>query len=498
MSHQNLPSWTPAPEGPSDSTCSTSSSRSEGEIMDWDSESNSDSDSDVGIIINDDSTPELPNPSMEHFKQRYVLIHRLGAGDNGETYAANTKDHANRMLGLKRLGYPISLNTKDVVVVKFYKPNNLEGDLTNEITFMTESMRGTHSLLTHAIDPHYDALPYCNGGTLQSFIAKHEDAITTSFIWHVGLQLVQAACYLHFGIRDLNRMETVRDWPRVYHADTYTCNILLKADEDPSLFPDVVIADFGRARTWKQRTTNTPADEEYDALFAKDQFRDIRCIGRVMDTMRDSVEENKCTCVWPKCNDCQAQQAASSSYGVLNRWIDQLLKVKMQTELRMTSLLGFLKDFVQAGNAELLRTMQPLPLATSNFFYCRNLKCGSIFESLSNFEAHDPQAHQISRFSDNHELSLLTSDSQRNVILREIYREVTNTLPGRYILFVEKITKNMTQELNNAALLGLLCDEKARAAAMDKQLDLLLILKAYQTGGTCDVTSRAQGCVQGR
>ncbi|KAK4565669.1 hypothetical protein LTR86_003517 [Recurvomyces mirabilis] len=507
MSHEDLTQETPAYAGPSDSNCSTSSTSStfsEGDMMDMDTPPWTPiwacQNQDFMTSVNRDTTQITPDPSMEHFKQKYVLIHRLGAGDNGETYAAITKGHANRILSLKRLGHPIDLETKDVVVVKFYKPDNLEGDLTNEITFMNESMGDTHNLITHAVDSHHDgaiqwlALPYCNGGTLVSFQKKYPEAITTAFIWHVGLQLMRAACYLHFGTHDLNKMERVHSWPQIYHADIYGCNILLKAGPDPTSgeFPDVVIADFGRAKRWNSQKYSTEELERHQARFLNNQSNDFRCIGRVMSTLRDLAEQGKCECYWPKCDDCVARQAADSSLEVLDLWTDQLMHINTRHRISsMASIMGFLKEFVKAGTAELLRNMHPMPPATSDFFYGCNLRWESAEEALSNFEAHDPQAHQISRFFDVNELSLLTPESQRNVILREIYREVTNTLPGRYILFAEKITKNMTKELDDAALLGLLCDEKDRTAAMDKQLGLLLILKAYQTGGTCDVTSRA-------
>ncbi|KAK3072593.1 hypothetical protein LTR53_006547 [Teratosphaeriaceae sp. CCFEE 6253] len=216
-------------------------------------------------------TPPSPifDPSLANFRRDNLTIKLLGAGDNGEAHLALPKRTADTFNSSLDAGAPLDAALRaaqrDLFVVKFAKPDALEGDLENEIWFMTAVMGDLlreHAHLTHALDcclgdgVQWLALPLCRGGTLQAFLKQFPDAVSPAFIWHVGAQVIGALLYLHHGILDqATDITPAADWPMVFHEDCYPCNLLLQPAQAFGAFPDVVLADFGRAAAVSTRAS---------------------------------------------------------------------------------------------------------------------------------------------------------------------------------------------------------------------------------------------------
>ncbi|KAK5116249.1 hypothetical protein LTR62_008576 [Meristemomyces frigidus] len=405
--------------------------------------------------------------SKAHFDQQYVRIQGLGEGDNGETHAAITKADANKVLSHRYLGHAKHFDPQVLVVVKFYKPDNLEGDLSSEIEFMRDSMPGKHHLSTHLLDSHLDGatqwltVPYCNGGTLERFIDHYPEALSTSFIWHVGLQLIESLCYLMLGIEDVSNLTPVANWPQIYHADVFCCNILLRPSNHSSGFPDVVIADFGRARTQGLTTTSASV-----ASFVYRQCRDIACVAEAMK------EIARCAC-YPL-NDWRTREPTMAF------WIDTLHNISEQVKRnRFVEVLSCLEQFIAVARSERESTFTPFPQGASEFLNTLHISEGKVIRNLSEFASHDPRAYRLGDFFDAQELPLLTPDSQRKVILERLHHVVLHSLEERYNEYALSITLGMANGLENAELLGLLCDEEGRRALVDRGMDFMWIGSAF-------------------
>ena len=103
---------------------------------------------------------EALTSSRVHFNERYCEVKFLGSGDNGDTYAAICKENAATILAKHDfLKTKASYNElrENLVAVKFYKDNNVEGDLQNEIEFLNNSFTESHLNMTAAIDSHWDS-----------------------------------------------------------------------------------------------------------------------------------------------------------------------------------------------------------------------------------------------------------------------------------------------------------------------------------------------------
>ena len=248
--------------------------------------------------------------SEEHFCKTHYKVKHLGSGDNGDTYAAISKADANaisRRHSCKNTpAYYDELRAK-LLAVKFYKDDNLEGDLENEIMFLSQSLPCAHERMTPAKGSHLDgksqwlALPFCSGGDLQSFLEKFPQAASSvSFQWHVAYQLAESLLFLLYGVKNVDIMESTPDWPSLSHCDIFAGNILLKpapADSKTG-FPDIIIADFGRAAELDSHLQYDPGNdnEEWRNNFEDRQCEDIRSIARVLGHLQDAEVYAKLTC----------------------------------------------------------------------------------------------------------------------------------------------------------------------------------------------------------
>lgn len=184
----------------------------------------------------------------------------MGAGLNGEAYAAVRKRDADRALtkqGQKSQAYCDELRSK-LVVVKYHQPIAPGGDLHQEIALLTRTITAMNSRYTYRINHYYDgeaqwlALPFVAGGDLEAFAEQFPPALTLGFQWHVALQLSKVLLFLHFGVDgDSDAGDSDGGWPWVCHGDIFTKNILLRPNPGSnSQYPDLVLADFGTAKDY--------------------------------------------------------------------------------------------------------------------------------------------------------------------------------------------------------------------------------------------------------
>ncbi|KAK4544222.1 hypothetical protein LTR36_004432 [Oleoguttula mirabilis] len=320
------------------------------------------------------------NASQAHHARKHMLVKFLGAGDNGDTFAALSKADADRIIA-KHNAYniltPAFFNElrAAVTAVKFYKPSNLEGDLQNEIDFLTKTITTKHPRITPCLDSHVRGasqsltLPFCSGGNLVSF-CKHAAAFTPSFIFHVGMQLTEAASLLLFGITDCDNMTPAPEHPTVYHGDVWAGNTLLTLPGNGQSgfgnFPNVVMADFGRATKLHEN-----ADSTERARHLRRQWTDIDYIGVIMtglyEDMHDKTDVFDVSCPAHGvnngyCADCiTATMQARLTDDILHLWIVQFSDVAYAVNRPITEVIPFLKRFIATAKRQ--RTLHYRPLS---------------------------------------------------------------------------------------------------------------------------------------
>ena len=96
--------------------------------------------------------------------------------------------------------------------------------------------------------------------------------------------------FLLFGIKDTDdrNVQPPADWPVMYHADIFAGNILLGSPTGSSFggFPEVVIADFGRAKCYENQLPNIPHNSRLMKMRQKlSKVKDIHSIGSVLDSI---------------------------------------------------------------------------------------------------------------------------------------------------------------------------------------------------------------------
>ncbi|KAK5699064.1 hypothetical protein LTR97_006713 [Elasticomyces elasticus] len=247
-------------------------------------------------ICSPPATPAVPaealgfstlEASKDSFRIRHYIIKPLGSGDNGETYAVIRKSDADSCLaesqGRHDASYYAALRRK-VIVVKFAKDDNLEGDLTNEIMMLRDVLTTPNPYFTTAIETflcgplQWLTLPYLRGGNVQSFLLDHPEDATLGFRWHIGTCVARAILFLLYGITDTAEFEPRTNAPRVTHSDLWSVNLLLDAasmeatSATPERYPDIIVADWGRGKHYG----NTPQDQ---AAHQEAQTWDIQTLG---------------------------------------------------------------------------------------------------------------------------------------------------------------------------------------------------------------------------
>lgn len=229
--------------------------------------------------------------SRQDFRRFYHEVKYLGSGDNGNTFAAISKQNADQIAvkhGYRKTQAYFNELRDYLVAVKYCKDAFDENDLENEIMFLTKTMPIDHPCYTACVRACVDdglnvqwlALPFCSGGDLGSFLGKFPHAISLSFRWHVAHQLASALLFLLYGITDPSQTQPAPHWPHVSHSDIFLSNLLLAPNGRFGDFPDVIVADFGRA---------TEYESENDDGYLGSQVFDIQSLGTVIDDMKETI-----------------------------------------------------------------------------------------------------------------------------------------------------------------------------------------------------------------
>ncbi|KAK5683343.1 hypothetical protein LTS10_004874 [Elasticomyces elasticus] len=231
-------------------------------------------------ICSPPATPSVPamalgfsalEASKDSFKLRHYIIKPLGSGDNESQ-------------GRHDASYYAALRRK-VVVVKFAKDDNLEGDLTNEITMLRDVLTTPNPYFTTAIDTflcgpmQWLTLPYLRGGNVMSFLLDHPEDATLGFRWHAGACVARATLFLLYGITNTNESMPVDGQKLISHGDLFSCNLLIDgASATPDRYPNIIVADWGRGKQYG----NTPQDQ---AAHQDAQAWDIQILGHNLALM---------------------------------------------------------------------------------------------------------------------------------------------------------------------------------------------------------------------
>ncbi|KAH9828348.1 hypothetical protein Tdes44962_MAKER09388 [Teratosphaeria destructans] len=307
--------------------------------------------------------------SYQHCSLYYCIIKQLGQGDNGQAYAAISKDAARLAImkhERKQTQAFFDELRANLVAIKFAKPDNLEGDLTNEIIILTRELTEANPCYTWACNSTSDgprrqwlALPFCNGGELGHFVHRYPGAVNPGFQWHVLCELVRGVLYIFWGIDRPNQTAPQVGWPLLTHSDIYTCNLLLST-RSPSFgdYPSVVIADFGRAEAEEPinpgSTSVSVSDDNFNndvrgSIYLKELTEDIRCIGGVVDDIQADVAESG------------VQSGVPTAFQVNNMIELVLAQLRVFRARSIVQSIGFLHAVLEIAIEQRAATYQPMP-----------------------------------------------------------------------------------------------------------------------------------------
>jgi len=140
-------------------------------------------------------------------------------------------------------------------------------------------------------------MPVCNGGDLAELLALTQDPrkipLSVGLAWHICAQLGRALLYLHFG---RHNGHTEPNWPLLTHEDIHPNNVLFrffggrggegKESKQFENYPDVVLADFGKA--WFSERRSASPDRLYTGLTR--QHRDVQALGAMLRFFPNRVD----------------------------------------------------------------------------------------------------------------------------------------------------------------------------------------------------------------
>ncbi|KAI7367561.1 hypothetical protein KC354_g3330 [Hortaea werneckii] len=208
----------------------------------------------------------MPTSSRIHFNKTHYTTKKLGAGAFADVYLAIPKSTANNIRLRGKGKNPATMYDslrRHLVAVKFSQSqelcaNRAEEQLRNEIHVLTQVLPEKHERIVEVLEcrstssTKWLTTPFFSGGDVETLASLHPDCLTTSFICHIALQMVEALAFLVSGATNDNGMVVRDDWPCTVHGDVHLGNMLLRPATDGtkgfSNFPDVVLADFGCAK----------------------------------------------------------------------------------------------------------------------------------------------------------------------------------------------------------------------------------------------------------
>ncbi|KAK5120798.1 hypothetical protein LTR85_005865 [Meristemomyces frigidus] len=313
------------------------------------------------MLLRRRSVKQTSNASQTQYAKKNILVKDLGAGDNGETYCAISKYDADRVVATHSAYNNLTPACFDelrakLTVVKFYKPSNIEGDLSNEINFLTKAITTKHPRITSWIDSHMRGgsqsltLPLCSGGNLESFTEEHGATFSPS----------------SSGMQD---MTPAPGHPSVFHGDLRSGNTVLRPWEDSDCsfgnYPNMVVADFGRAQKLHE---DAPCGERAHHL--RSQWRDVGQIGCTMSYLRSMmrylIAKQDCAVHCGATERCSAgltaMHAKSSSLtdSTLGLWIEQFSTIASDGSKPITDCLPFLTRFLATAKRQRALCYEPL------------------------------------------------------------------------------------------------------------------------------------------
>lgn len=147
--------------------------------------------------------------SQSHFRETHDELQQIGEGTFGLTYIAyrkiDTTAHRDDETVTSQLA-----SEQQLLVVKYYKPV-VEAplkpqDLMGEIAALQFLAAGQHPHIQRLLDVHtqgpvqWMTTPFYRAGDLENFRKRHQDRLTSSFIWHIAYCVSNAMLYICFGV----------------------------------------------------------------------------------------------------------------------------------------------------------------------------------------------------------------------------------------------------------------------------------------------------------
>lgn len=267
------------------------------------------------IPIFGDQKDTMPTSSQIHFNKTHYEVRKLGDGAFADVYLAIPKLTANKIRLRKKDCTPTTMYDslrKNLVAVKFsqrqeFCANRAEEQLRNEIHVLTQVLPQKHERIVEVLGSHSTSsikwltTPFFLGGDVETFASSHPDCLTTSFICHIAVQMVEALAFLVSGATNDNGMVVRDDWPCTVHGDIHLGNMLLRPVANGtggfSNFPDVVLADFGCAK--QDQLTGSKLTDSEDEYLPGAVFDSWRLAAALVMLCGQSLAQDEAEGVYP-------------------------------------------------------------------------------------------------------------------------------------------------------------------------------------------------------
>ncbi|TKA23402.1 hypothetical protein B0A50_07278 [Salinomyces thailandicus] len=190
------------------------------------------------------------------FNETHYEVKKLGEGAYADVYLSISRSDANRIRAkYEKTDRPQMYKAlrQQLVAVKIAKLIWDDDSLATEIHVLTNLLPGKHERIIDAVGSMSERpvqwlkTPYISGGDLHGFSERCPNGVTESFMYHVACQGAEALAFLLSGATQANNMTPMQSWSCVSHGDIHPGNWFLRLAGTFGNFPDVVLADFGRA-----------------------------------------------------------------------------------------------------------------------------------------------------------------------------------------------------------------------------------------------------------